>query len=105
MYHTFRLHKIRQFIMSNSECGFNMTFERLFAYPCTCVYAISVLYLIFILIFHIACKMFVPGVYQNMHSDIHTHIQQRVSLRKIIIHRKHRVITTYDVKTYANKEF
>ena len=103
MYHTLRLHKIRRFIMSNKECGFNMTFEILFAYPCTRVYAI--IYLISILIFHIACKMFVPGVYQNMHSDIHTHIQQRVSLRKIIIHRKYRVITMYDVKTYAIKEF
>ena len=89
--------------MSNKECGFNMAFKRHFAYPCTRVYAI--IYLISILMFHIACKMFVPGVYQNMHSDINTHIQQRVSLRKIIIHRKHRVITTYDVKTYANKEF
>ena len=97
MYRTFRLHKIRRFIMSNKECGFNM------AYPCTCVYAI--IYLISILIFHIASKMFVPGVYQNMYSGTHTHIQQRVSLRKIIIHRKYRVITTYDVKTYAIKEF
>ena len=73
MYHTFRLHKIRRFIMSNKECGFNMTFERLFAYPCTCVYAISVLNLIFILIFHFACNMFVPGVYKNMYSGTHTH--------------------------------
>ena len=101
MYRTFRLHKIRRFIMSNKECGFNMAFKRHFAYPCTRVYAI--IYLISILMFHIACKMFFPGVYQNMYSG--THIQQRVSFRKIIIHRKYRVITTYDVKTYAIKEF
>ena len=63
------------------------------------------LYLTCIRIFHIACKMFVPGVYQNMYSGTDTHIQQRVSLRKNIIHRKYRVITTYDVKTYAINEF
>ena len=105
MYRTFRLHKIRRFIISNKECGFNMAFKRHFAYPCTRVYAI--IYLISILIFHIACKMFVPGVYQNMYPGTHTHtyIQQRVSFRKNIIHRKYRVIITYDVKTNAIKEF
>ena len=71
MYRTFRLHKIRLFIMSNKECGFNMAFKRHFAYPCTRVHAI--IYLISILIFHIACKMFVPGVYQNMYPGTHTH--------------------------------
>ena len=69
MYRTFRLHKIRRFIMSNKECGFNMAFKRHFAYPCTRVYAI--IYLISILMFHIACKMFVPGVYENMYSGTH----------------------------------
>ena len=57
--------------MSNKECGFNMTFKRHFAYPCTRDYAI--IHLIFILIFDIACKMFVPGVYQNMYSGTHTY--------------------------------
>ena len=76
MYRTFRLHKIRLFIMSNKECGFNMAFKRHFAYPCTRVYAI--IYLISILIFHIACKMFVPGVYQNMYSGTHTHTTESI---------------------------
>ena len=75
MYRTFRLHKIRRFIMSNKECGFNMAFKRHFAYPCTRVYAIILNIYSY---FHFTCKMFVPGVYQNMYSGTHTHTTESI---------------------------